>query len=288
MSTLKNHLNLLLLNAGIAVHQADWNWKGVNSPFTRLYLVKGGSANLWMPDGIHTLTPDHLYLVPAFTTHGYECDGYFSLCYIHIYEDSKEGLSILEQYNLPVEVPASPLDVLLVDRLFSTNPGRELKRYDPSSYDNTSTLLQNIAINTQQPYFSIIETQGILLQLLSRFLNYATIKVFITNHQIEKTINYIRKNITSPMTTGQLAQMCFLSEDHFIRIFKRELHQTPIQYINQKKIERAQLMLTISNLSIKDIAYGLSFDNLSYFNKIFKKITGFTPSQYQEKTKFSR
>jgi AraC-like DNA-binding protein len=288
MDNFKNHLNLLLLNAGMATHHADWNWRGVNSPFTRLYLVTGGSANLWMPDGIHTLTPNHLYLIPAFTTHGYENDGFFSLCYIHIYEDSKEGLSMLEQYALPVEIPASPLDVSLVERLLSTNPGRELKRSDPATYDNTSTLLQNIAINTQQSFSHVIETQGILLQLLSRFLNYANLKVSITNNQVEKTINYIRKNIASPMTTGQLAKMCFLSEDHFIRVFKRELHLTPIQYINQKKIERAQLMLTISSLSIKDIAYSLSFDNLSYFNKIFKKITGFTPSQYQEKTKFSR
>jgi transcriptional regulator GlxA family with amidase domain len=110
----------------------------------------------------------------------------------------------------------------------------------------------------------------------------------IVDNRIEKSIGYIRKNISSPMSTSILAEICFLSEDHFIRLFKKEFNQTPLQYINQKKIERAQLMLTISNLSIKDIAYSLSFDNLSYFNRIFKKITGDTPSQYQEKMNIIR
>jgi AraC-like DNA-binding protein len=276
----KEYLNLLLLNIGVAVHYADWNWKSVNSPFTRLYYVRGGSANLWTPDGIQKLIPNHLYMVPAFTTHSYECNDYFCLCYIHIYED---GISILEQYNYPVEISATALDASLIDRLLTINPGRELNQYDPSSYDNTSTLLQNIAINAQRTYYSMIETQGILLQLLSRFLEFATDKMSIVDNRIEKSITYIRKNISSSMSTGMLAEICFLSEDHFIRLFKREFDQTPLQYINQKKIERAQLILTISSLSIKDIAYGLSFDNLSYFNRVFKKITGCTPSQYQEK-----
>jgi AraC-like DNA-binding protein len=285
MSKEKDYLNLLLLNVGVAVHYADWNWKGVNSPFTRIYYVKGGKAKLWMPDGVHNLTHNHLYMVPAFTTHSYECDDYFCLCYIHIYED---GLSILDQYDFPVEIPTTALDAALVDRLLATNPERELKQYDPSSYDNTHTLLQNIALNSQRTYYSMIETQGILLQLLSRFLEFATDKMSIVDNRIEKSIGYIRKNITSPMSTGMLAEICFLSEDHFIRLFKREFDQTPLQYINQKKIERAQLMLTISNLSIKDIAYSLSFDNLSYFNRIFRKITGYTPSQYQQKMSIVR
>jgi AraC-like DNA-binding protein len=274
----KDYLNLLLLNIGVAEHNADWNWKGVNSPFTRIYLVKGGKAKLWMSNRIHELTPDHLYLVPAFSTHGYECDDYFCLCYIHLYED---GISMLEQHNFPVEISAREFDIALVNRLLSVNPGRELKSSDPSSYDNTPTLLQNIAINAQQAAFSMLETQGILMQLLSRFLEFATDKVSISDNRIERSIDFIRKNISSPMSTNGLADRCFLSEDHFIRLFKRQFNETPLQYINRKKIEKAQLMMTISNQTIKDIAYSLSFDNLSYFNRIFKKTTGYTPSQYQ-------
>jgi AraC-like DNA-binding protein len=56
---------------------------------------------------------------------------------------------------------------------------------------------------------------------------------------------------------------------------------TPVQYINQKKVEKAQLMLIIGEKAIKDIAYGLSFDNLSYFYRLFKKTTGISPQLYR-------
>ena len=57
---------------------------------------------------------------------------------------------------------------------------------------------------------------------------------------------------------------------------------TPLQYINQKKIEKAQLMLIISDKSIKDIAYELSFDNISYFYRLFRRLTGIPPSRYKK------
>lgn len=55
---------------------------------------------------------------------------------------------------------------------------------------------------------------------------------------------------------------------------------TPVAYINKKRIEKAQLKLIDENVSIKNIAYSLAFDNLSYFNRVFKNIVGKTPSEY--------
>lgn len=52
----------LVLNVGLAVHNADWNWKNVNSPFTRLYYVTEGSAQIELPDGIYTLSPIPIFV----------------------------------------------------------------------------------------------------------------------------------------------------------------------------------------------------------------------------------
>ena len=46
----------LVLNVGLAVHNADWNWKNVNSPFTRLYYVTEGSAQIELP-GLYRYCP---------------------------------------------------------------------------------------------------------------------------------------------------------------------------------------------------------------------------------------
>jgi hypothetical protein len=58
--------NLILLNIGFAIHQADCNYKNVNSPFARIYLVKEGRAKLHLADRTQELSPGHLYLIPPF------------------------------------------------------------------------------------------------------------------------------------------------------------------------------------------------------------------------------
>lgn len=273
--------NLILLNVGFAIHQADWNYKNVNSPFARIYLVWEGKARLHLPEKVQELTPGHLYLIPPFTLHSYECDDYFSLYYIHVYENQSSSERLLEDFVFPTEVALTPLDSLLVKQLTDINPGRELKRYDPASYDNSSTLLMNITIHSQGTAYAMLETEGILCLLLSHFLKEASHKYEITDDRIRKALRYIRKNIDNTISMDELTGLCCLSKDHFIRLFRKELHQTPVQYINQKKIEKAQLKIITSKQSVKDIAYSLAFENISYFNRIFKKHTGVNPTQYK-------
>jgi AraC-like DNA-binding protein len=273
----KEQLNLILLNTARKEHSADWNWKGVNSPFARLYMVESGFARVLTPDGMYTIKPGKLYLIPSFVTHSYENDSFFTLYYIHVYDE----MDIFDRWNFPFEVDASELDILLVKRLLAINPGRELKRSDPDSYDNMPTLMQNIARNEQFTFHSIVETKGILLQLFSRFLEKASIKKEIKDKRIAKLLRYIRENINDNFNIDELSSRCYLTNDHLIRLFKKEMKCTPIQYINQKKIEKAQLMLIIGEKSIKDIAYGLSFENLSYFYRLFKKMTGVSPCVYK-------
>lgn len=50
-----DQLHLLILNVGLAIHNADWNWKNVSSPFTRLYYIMEGTAQIIFPDGIQEL-----------------------------------------------------------------------------------------------------------------------------------------------------------------------------------------------------------------------------------------
>ena len=52
--------------------------------------------------------------------------------------------------------------------------------------------------------------------------------------------------------------------------------------INQKKIEKAQLILITEDIPVKNIAYLLAYEDHSYFNRLFKKITDVTPQQYRE------
>jgi Transcriptional regulator containing an amidase domain and an AraC-type DNA-binding HTH domain len=274
--------NMILLNVGFARHFADWNWDNINSPFFRLYLINEGDAELNISGKKYKLTPGHLYLIPPFTTHSDHCDGEFSLYYVHVYEDLTKNVSWFDQMQFPVEADTQPLDAALIQRLLDINPGRELQLYDPDSYNDSAVLYQSIAENRHLSLHAQLETDGIIRQLLARFFASAIPLMQSQDNRIIKTLRFIRENIDQKITVGQLASVSCLSEDHFIRLFRQEIRQTPIDYINRKKIEKAQLLMVVKNQTMKDIAYTLSFENVSYFNRLFKKMVGKTPSEYRK------
>ena len=271
----------LTLNVGYAYQNADWNWKQVSSPFTRLYYVTKGCARIVFPDKVQELTPGHLYLIPAFTTHSYECEGLFEHYYIHIYEDAQSDSGFLDDFNFPIEMSATEIDLLLFQRLCEINPTMRLQQSNPMSYDNNPMLLQSIAKNKQRILCDRVESRGILYQLIARFLKDAQLKSETADDRIQKCLTYIRKNINQNIKIDILAEIVYLSRDHLIRLFKKETGLTPIQYISIKKMEKAQLLLVSGNMSIKEIAIMLSYEDHSYFNRLFKKITGKTPQDYR-------
>lgn len=271
----------LVLNVGLAVHNADWNWKNVNSPFTRLYYVTEGSAQIELPDGIYTLSPKHMYFIPAFTIHTNICKSNFVHYYLHIYEDHYSDNDWLDHWKFPVEIEATDLDLALFKRLCEINPHMTLQKSDPTTYDNNPTLMQNLIKNRQRAFCDKVESRGIVFQLLSRFFKQGQSKIEMEDNRIAKTVLYIRKHLNEAIELEKLAEISCLSKDHFIRLFKKELGTTPLQYINQKKIEKAQLLLITEELAVKEIAFQLAFDDYSYFSRLFKKTTGVTPQEYR-------
>lgn len=274
-------INLLILNVGTTIHNADWNWKDVCSPFARLYYVTKGKAQIVFPSKTHDLKPHHLYFIPPFVLHSYKCNSYFEHYYLHLYENSQLETNLLHNWDFPVELPANEIDLNLFKRLCELNPTMKLPQSNPASYDNDTTLIQNIQRSEQLDLAIKVESTGIIYQLISRFLRKARPQAGAEDYRIKKVLAYIQKNMHEPIDIEMLSGLSCLSKDHFIRLFKKEMDITPIQYICQKKMEKAQLMLVTQNTPLKDIAYLLGYDNYSYFTRIFKKIVGTTPQEYK-------
>jgi len=282
MPDIADGLNLILLNVGYSELNADWNWKEIYSPFARIYYVKDGRAKTHIGNQTYNLEPGHLYLTPPFTLHDDECDGCFSLYYIHFYEKAINKESLFDRYDFPVEIKATQLDSLLTERLMDINPGRHLRHFDPQLYDNLPTFSKFIADNRKMPLQSVFETQGILCQLMSKFVGGMKVKSGHQDARITKGLQYIHENIDKNISITRLADISCMAKDYFIRIFKKEMGCTPLKYINQKKIEKAQLLLLTTNMPVRDIALELSIDNTSYFNRIFRQYTNKTPGQYRD------
>lgn len=274
----------IVLSVGKASHNADWNWQNVCSPFSRIYYICSGEAEVRFLSGQSIrLCPGKLYFIPAFTTHTNICTGPFVHYYVHVYEDGKiEEQSEFESYELPLEVPSLDHDELLFARLADLNPMLMLAESDPDTYDDNQTLLHNITINKARPLSMKLESRGILYMLLARFLANATPKRISMDARIAQSIKYIRSNLSSRLVVEDLASVACLSVDYYIRLFKQTMNCTPLQYVNVKRIEKAQFMLFSYNTSVKNIAFELGYDDVSYFIRVFKRITGMTPNEYKK------
>ena len=277
-----NNLDLILLNVGFVEPNDNWNWKDVHSPFARIYYVKSGEAKTKIDGNTYTLKPNHLYLTPPFTLHDDVSYGPFSLYYVHFYEKTINKESIFDKYIFPIGIEALSLDLLLIERLLEINPDRHLRNLDPQLYDNFPTFSRYVAESNKMAIHSSIETQGILYQFLSRFAEHMETKSSNKDDRINKCLEHIHVNPDKEISVKELADLACISENHLIRLFKKEVKSTPLKYINSKKIEKAQLLLLTTNMPIREVALELSLDNVSYFNRIFKEYTGKTPSDYKK------
>lgn len=270
----------LVLHIGEAHCQANWNYKNICSPFTRMYYVTEGHAQILLPDKTQDLRPGFMYIIPAFTPHSYVCQEVFSHYYIHIYNES--GHDILEDWILPTEIEPECGILSRIKKLHTLCPGMDLTQPDPQYYDNSSSLSRNIQKNKQRELYARVESRGIIYQLLAQFLHGAIPKRYVEDERITKMLEYIRANLSAAPDLDALATLSCLSKDHLIRIFKREMKMTPAAYINKKRMEKAQLRLVTETTSIKEIAYQLGFEDQTYFNRVFKRITGQTPLDYRK------
>ena len=105
---------------------------------------------------------------------------------------------------------------------------------------------------------------------------------------LKQTIDYINANINEKLEIPKLAQMTKWKSQSFQRLFTKYLGITPYQYIVNKKIEKARVLLEETDIRTKQISYEMGFASHSNFCSIFKKITNTTPQDYRKSYKVKK
>ncbi|MDO5515923.1 MAG: AraC family transcriptional regulator [Clostridium sp.] len=100
--------------------------------------------------------------------------------------------------------------------------------------------------------------------------------------KIKSILQFIHKNYYKDLTIPEIASTCNFSEYHFMRFFKKYIGMTCIEYINNYRLETASTLLNESDKSILDISFEVGFNNVSYFNKLFKKKYSITPKEFRK------
>jgi len=98
---------------------------------------------------------------------------------------------------------------------------------------------------------------------------------------VSDAMKYFKSNIHKSITITHVAYELGLSAEHFIRVFRNEMHMTPYQYFMRLRTEAAAAELITSDLSVAEIAERYAFENQFHFSKVFKRCTGFTPTAYR-------
>lgn len=98
---------------------------------------------------------------------------------------------------------------------------------------------------------------------------------------IQKARLLMQEHLESGITVGEIASHVGAGYTQLLRYFRQYTGLTPYQYFLQMRIHRAQELLHDPNLSIKEIAARLQFENQYYFSRLFRKKTGMSPSQWR-------
>lgn len=100
-----------------------------------------------------------------------------------------------------------------------------------------------------------------------------------SNEIVCKILMYIDKNINDRITIKDLSDKFFYNRYYIMKLFKKEMDMTIVDYINSVKIYNSLKLLKQSNNKMLNVALNSGFNSLEYYSEIFKKIVGESPKQ---------
>ena len=100
-------------------------------------------------------------------------------------------------------------------------------------------------------------------------------------NSMNRIFKYISNNFDKPIALEEVAKLANLSKYSFCRYFKKITHKSFITYLNEYRVGVACRLLNSSNYTISQVGFETGFNNLSNFNRQFKRIMKCTPSKYR-------
>lgn len=100
--------------------------------------------------------------------------------------------------------------------------------------------------------------------------------------KMKTILKYVEDHYKEHLTIEDMAELTFYSKSHFMKFFKSHMGTGFIDYLNDYRLVMAERLLRSSDNSVLEIAVQSGFDNLSYFNRIFKRKYGTSPGKYRK------
>jgi AraC-like DNA-binding protein len=271
-------------------HRTDswWDFKRVNSPFSRLYLITEGEAFVTHHGREYRLTPGTVHLIPCFTFVDLKCPEKFAHYNISFISRIPGGADVLSLIKCDFQYQGGESEESCFKRLLELNPECRLQELDPYRQ-----LKQEVQRTISGEFIGprggaeILETDGIMRILLAPFLRNSQTLTGKKSHEnlwLQEILTYIEEHFHEDITLMTLASRISLHPTYFSDLFHKLTGVRPIAYIARKRIDKSQMLLLGSNKSIKEIAFECGFRSVSYYNRSFKKAFHISPGEFRAST----
>lgn len=133
-----------------------------------------------------------------------------------------------------------------------------------------------------------LRTSGLAHELLSHAIlgqvglrEGLRLKGGLAPHLRRQLVEFIESHLADPLSLGQLAGICALSEYHFARMFRESFGLPPHQYLLARRLTHARHLLRTTRIAFGDIALDCGFASASHFSHRFRQVVGATPGEYR-------
>jgi two-component system, response regulator YesN len=205
----------------------------------------------------------------------------------------KEALQFLKKPN---SIDLVILDVKLPD-IEGTKVLRLIREMDPhlgviilTGYSSKETAIESLRGNADdyiEKPVDVEKTKKIISKLLNEKVVKQNLEALNIEGIMEKVKDFITRNYDKKISLKDVAAEFYLSPKYLSRKFKETTKTGFGEYKIKVKIDKAKDFLKNTGYTVYTIALKLGYENTESFNRIFKKFTGMTPSEYREKNKIN-
>ncbi|WP_310604270.1 AraC family transcriptional regulator [Anaerosporobacter sp.] len=262
-------------------HSGDF-FMHVHKDFTELVIVIEGTAIHAVGEESYEIKKGDIFVIGKNTAHGFKNSKNFRLCNIMF----RPELMFSEEYDIKKSKGFHALFVLepyiTKEYVFQSK-----LRLNFAEYEKVSIMLDEMMYEYRVRQEGWQEMLNACFMRLVIYLSRAyKLPERVDAHDliyIANAVSYIENHFIEALTVKQLAEMAYLSERHFSRVFSSTYHISPMQYVIKLRLHYASLLLRNTSTSIMDISVQSGFSDSNYFARQFKKIYNCSPSEYRER-----
>lgn len=141
--------------------------------------------------------------------------------------------------------------------------------------------LQNEKNSEFQTRNTLSETWSLLIQELQENPDSQTITGTEQTNRLRSMIAYINQHYPEKITLAEIAKTAGVSEREASRCFKKNIRQSPMEYLIEYRLNQSKKLLLETGMTITDICHQCGFSDSAYFGKVFRRSYGMTPSEYR-------